>query len=65
MKNKLKFALVYGSTRKKRLGIRFVKYLANQILKNISKNNINKAFFDMNGQISIILMATFITSTIL
>ena len=34
MKNKLKFALVYGSTRKKRLGIRFVKYLANQILKN-------------------------------
>ena len=35
------------------------------ILKNISKKNINKAFFDMNGQISIILMATFITSTIL
>ena len=34
MKNKLKFALVYGSTRKKRLGIRFVKYLANQILRN-------------------------------
>ena len=34
MKNKLKFALVYGSTRKKRLGIRFVRYLANQILKN-------------------------------
>ena len=34
MKNKLKFALVYGSTRKKRVGIRFVKYLANQILKN-------------------------------
>tara|TARA_Y100001936_G_scaffold34980_1_gene33016 strand:+ start:3044 stop:3898 length:855 start_codon:yes stop_codon:yes gene_type:complete len=35
------------------------------ILKNITKDNINKAFFDMNGQISIILMATFITSTIL
>tara|TARA_Y100001954_G_C15773403_1_gene585659 strand:+ start:563 stop:1417 length:855 start_codon:yes stop_codon:yes gene_type:complete len=35
------------------------------ILKNITKYNINKAFFDMNGQISIILMATFITSTIL
>ena len=34
MKNKLKFALVYGSTRKKRVGIRFVKYLANQIVKN-------------------------------
>ena len=34
MKNKLKFALVYGSTRKKRVGIRFVKYLANQISKN-------------------------------
>ena len=34
MKNKLKFAIVYGSTRKKRLGIRFVKYLANQISKN-------------------------------
>ena len=34
MKNKLKFALVYGSTRKKRLGIRFVRYLANQISKN-------------------------------
>ena len=34
MKNKLKFALVYGSTRKKRLGIRFVKYLAKQISKN-------------------------------
>ena len=34
MKNKLKFALLYGSTRKKRLGIRFVKYLANQITKN-------------------------------
>ena len=34
MKNKLNFALVYGSTRKKRLGIRFVKYLANQISKN-------------------------------
>ena len=34
MKNKLKFALIYGSTRKKRLGVRFVKYLANQISKN-------------------------------
>ena len=34
MKNKLKFALIYGSTRKKRLGIRFVNYLANQILKS-------------------------------
>ncbi len=34
MKNKLKFALIYGSTRKKRVGIRFVKYLYNQILKN-------------------------------
>lgn len=34
MKNKLKFALIYGSTRKKRLGIRFVNYLSNQILKN-------------------------------
>ena len=34
MKNKLKFALVYGSTRKKRFGIRFVKYLAKQISKN-------------------------------
>ena len=32
MKQKLKFALIYGSTRKKRLGIRFVKYLYNQIL---------------------------------
>ena len=34
MINKLKFALIYGSTRKKRIGIRFVKYLANQISKN-------------------------------
>ena len=34
MRNKLKFAIVYGSTRKKRLGIRFVKYLADQISKN-------------------------------
>ena len=34
MKKKLKFSLVYGSTRKKRLGIRFVKFLKDQILKN-------------------------------
>tara|TARA_E500000331_G_C17220678_1_gene697966 strand:+ start:300 stop:1154 length:855 start_codon:yes stop_codon:yes gene_type:complete len=35
------------------------------ILKNITKENINTAFFDMNGQISIMFMATFILSTIL
>ena len=35
------------------------------ILKNITKENINTAFFDMNGQISIMLMATFLLSTIL
>ena len=35
------------------------------ILKNITQTNINKAFFDMNGQISIILMLTFTISTIL
>ena len=34
MKKKLKLALIYGSTRKKRLGIRFVKFLQSQILKN-------------------------------
>jgi len=34
MKKKLKFAIVYGSTRKKRLGIRFVKFLEGQVLKN-------------------------------
>ena len=34
MKKKLKFSIVYGSTRKKRLGIRFVKFLKDQILKN-------------------------------
>ena len=34
MKNKLKFAIIYGSTRKKRVGIRLVKYLQNQITKN-------------------------------
>ena len=35
------------------------------ILKNITKENINTAFFDMNGQISIMFMATFLFSTIL
>jgi len=35
------------------------------ILKNITKENINTAFFDMNGQISIMFMATFLLSTIL
>ena len=35
------------------------------IIKNITKENINTAFFDMNGQISIMFMATFILSTIL
>ena len=35
------------------------------ILKNITKENINTAFFDMNGQISIMLMATFLLSTII
>ena len=34
MKKKLKFSLIYGSTRKKRLGIRFVKFLQKQIVKN-------------------------------
>ena len=34
MKKKLKFAILYGSTRRKRLGIRLVKYLYNQISKN-------------------------------
>ena len=34
MKKKLKFAILYGSTRKKRLGIRLVKYLHDQISKN-------------------------------
>ncbi|MDC0651649.1 NAD(P)H-dependent oxidoreductase [Alphaproteobacteria bacterium] len=34
MKKKLKFSIIYGSTRKKRLGIRFVNFLQNQILKN-------------------------------
>ena len=34
MKKKLKFAILYGSTRKKRLGIRFVKFLEGQVLKN-------------------------------
>ena len=32
---------------------------------NITKENINTAFFDMNGQISIMFMATFLLSTIL
>ena len=40
--------------------IEFSKYS-----KNITQTNINKAFFDMNGQISIILMLTFTISTIL
>ena len=35
------------------------------ILKNITKENINTAFFDMNGQISIMFMATFFLSTII
>ena len=35
------------------------------ILKNITKENINTAFFDMNGQISIMFMATFLLSTII
>ena len=30
-KAKLNFTLIYGSTRKNRLGIRFVKYLSEQI----------------------------------
>ena len=34
MKKKLKFAILYGSTRKKRLGIRLVKYFHDQISKN-------------------------------
>ena len=34
MKKKLKLSIIYGSTRKKRLGIRFVKFLQNQVLKN-------------------------------
>ena len=34
MKKKLKFAILYGSTRRKRLGIRLVKYLHDQISKN-------------------------------
>ena len=33
MKKKLKFAIIYGSTRRKRLGIRLVKYLHTQITK--------------------------------
>ena len=33
MKNKLKFALIYGSTRKKRIGIRLTKFLHNKIKK--------------------------------
>ena len=33
MKKKLKFAIIYGSTRRKRLGIRLVKYLHTQIKK--------------------------------
>lgn len=37
MNKKLKFALLYGSTRKKRIGIRFVNYLSNQISKNNHK----------------------------
>ena len=38
-KAKLNFTLIYGSTRKKRLGIRFVKYLSEQIkLKGHSPN---------------------------
>ena len=35
------------------------------ILKNITKENINTAFFDMNGQISIMFMATFLLSIII
>ena len=34
MKKKLKIAIIYGSTRKKRVGIRFVKFLSNQVSKN-------------------------------
>ena len=30
-KNKFNFAIIYGSTRKNRLGIRFVNYLEKQI----------------------------------
>jgi len=34
MKKKLKIAIIYGSTRKNRVGIRFVKFLSNQVSKN-------------------------------
>ena len=34
MKKKSKISIIYGSTRKKRIGIRFVKYLKNQIQKS-------------------------------
>tara|TARA_E500000178_G_scaffold339940_1_gene382069 strand:+ start:1051 stop:1626 length:576 start_codon:yes stop_codon:yes gene_type:complete len=34
MKKKLRFAILYGSTRRKRLGIRLVRYLHDQISKN-------------------------------
>ncbi len=34
MKKKLNFAILYGSTRRRRLGIRLVKYLRDQISKN-------------------------------
>ncbi len=39
-KKKLNFTIVYGSTRKNRLGIRFVYYLANQIKLRGHKSNI-------------------------
>ena len=34
MNNKLRISIIYGSTRKNRIGIRFVKYLNNQVKKN-------------------------------
>ena len=41
-KAKLNFTLIYGSTRKNRLGIRFVNYLSEQIkLKGHSPNIID------------------------
>ena len=39
-KNKFNFTIIYGSTRKNRLGIRFVNYLANQIKLKGHKANI-------------------------
>ena len=34
MKKKLKFSIIYGSTRKKRVGIRFAKFLKNSIIES-------------------------------